>query len=644
MNVIEALFITLGLDTSDYEKKQKGVLTSLTKMGEASDKQTKLIAESGKKAAQTFSLLKVEVLGALAAFGMSTGFKSFIESNMNGQAALGRMSANLGMSTQKLQAWKLAAKEMGQSGEDATSALQSVAKGVAEARITGTSSLIQASRRFGFGVDTNNPEQTLINISRRMAQMHDRQQAMQIAEASGVGNISNLLLLGPDALEQRLAHTMALTGAATKASTEQAAKLQMQWADLQERFQQVGERVFNKLEPILARLGERLANWLDSINWQDVINKIGRFIDKVQEVVKAMGGWKTIAEVLGGVLALKLLSPLFDLVSVFGRLIPLIGTSTTGAWGAMAGLGSAAGVALIALTGIAALHIDSLGGKKRADGTYEDEAIRPNNMPSFTNADLWNRVKGRPSKYAGSAAQAATLLAGRMYVDKMDPEIYRQMASDILQNKIKPEDAGNAAPSLSNASLPRGARNNNPGNLNFAGQAGASLESGPGARFAQFGTMSEGVAALDLQLQRYMGRGIDSIRKIVNTYAPSSDDNDVQAYMAALAKQTHHGADDKLSSNDIPDLIRGIVKQEGNAGFVTEDDYVKGIRMAAQMGIGVPKGAYAQRQGPTTNTSTVSIGTLNVNTKATDANGVAKGMKTAMQANPLIAGSVTSLA
>src|SRR6185312_14995947 len=103
MNVIEALFITLGLDTSDYEKKQKGVITSLTKMGETSDKQTKLIAESGKKAANTFSLLKVEVLGALAAFGMSTGFKSFIESNMSGQAALGRMSANLGMSTQSLQ-------------------------------------------------------------------------------------------------------------------------------------------------------------------------------------------------------------------------------------------------------------------------------------------------------------------------------------------------------------------------------------------------------------------------------------------------------------------------------------------------------------------------------------------------------------
>lgn len=53
-----------------------------------------------------------------------------------------------------------------------------------------------------------------------------------------------------------------------------------------------------------------------------------------------------------------------------------------------------------------------------------------------------------------------------------------------------------AGPSGSGGSLPRGIRNNNPGNLNFAGQRGASLEGGPGGRFATFDTMDEGVAAL----------------------------------------------------------------------------------------------------------------------------------------------------
>jgi hypothetical protein len=336
MNVIDALFITLGLDTKDYEAKKEGVLKSLKTMGESSDKTTKTMAESGKKAAQAFSLLKIEVLGALAAFGVSTGFKDFIQSNMNGQAALGRFSANLGISTQRLEAWKLAAKEMGQSGEDAVGALQSVAKGIADAQLTGDSRLKAADIRYGFGIDPANYERTLLNISARMAKESDRQKAIAIADMAGVGNIANLLLQGPDKLQEQLAHAMQLTGAATKESTEQAARLQAQWADLQERFQQVGERVFNRLEPVLARLGEKLANWIDSIDWQQVINRIAAFLDKVTEVVKALGGWKTVAEVLGGVLALKLLSPLFGLLGLFGRLLPAM-AGITGGIGAMGG-------------------------------------------------------------------------------------------------------------------------------------------------------------------------------------------------------------------------------------------------------------------------------------------------------------------
>ncbi|WP_053897681.1 lytic transglycosylase catalytic, partial [Escherichia coli] len=60
----------------------------------------------------------------------------------------------------------------------------------------------------------------------------------------------------------------------------------------------------------------------------------------------------------------------------------------------------------------------------------------------------------------------------------------------------------------------RGERNNNPGNLNFAGQAGASLER-PGGRFARFETAFDGLRALARQLMLYAGRGINSVEKII---------------------------------------------------------------------------------------------------------------------------------
>ncbi|MBE9807346.1 lytic transglycosylase, partial [Escherichia coli] len=76
----------------------------------------------------------------------------------------------------------------------------------------------------------------------------------------------------------------------------------------------------------------------------------------------------------------------------------------------------------------------------------------------------------------------------------------------------------------------RGERNNNPGNLNFAGQAGASLER-PGGRFARFETAFDGLRALARQLMLYAGRGINSVEKIISTWAPASDNNNTTAYI-----------------------------------------------------------------------------------------------------------------
>jgi hypothetical protein len=125
-NVIDAFFITLGLDDREYEKKRKEVNASLKKFGDASAKQTKLIAEHGKKAASAFSALKIEILGALAAFGMGAGFKSFIESSINGQAQLGRMSGALGIYIKSQQAWRGVPMQVGNSGHLTAQAIQKV--------------------------------------------------------------------------------------------------------------------------------------------------------------------------------------------------------------------------------------------------------------------------------------------------------------------------------------------------------------------------------------------------------------------------------------------------------------------------------------------------------------------------------------
>lgn len=602
-NIIDALFITLGLDTREYQKSQKEVGASLKKLGETSDKQTKLIAEHGKKAAGAFSALKIEILGALAAFGMGAGFKAFIESSITGQATLGRMSTTLGMSTHQLQAWRLAAKEMGGAGNEASDALQSMAKGMAEAKIHGTSALIQASRRFGFGV-SNDPAQTLINISRRMAEMHDPQQALQVAEAAGISNFTmqQMLLQGPDKLQAQLARTMALTGAATKASTEQAAKLQAQWADLQERFHQVGQRVFDKLEPVLARLGEELANWLDSIDWNAVIRNVEKFFQALQQVVQALGGVKGIlieiaaikvfgwiANVGMWVLKLRSLTTALTAARAAAAAGGAAGAAEAAAAGGGAGLATkaiplATRISMWALPIWALFHSESTGGARRADGTYEDEV--------------------------SSAQLAATAKAGR----EMEAKHRAQAMAYFTSQGWTPQQAAGIV---------------------------ANLTAESGLRTNAYGDNMKAYGIAQWHKDRQQ-----AFEKFTGRPIQGSSFADQLAFVNHELQTSEKRAGDRLrtagSAADAASLVSLLYERPagGQAEALRRAKMAQGLSSAY-----VGARPEVAKSGSSTTTNSVTInGPINVQTKATDANGVAKGMQKALQNNPLIAGYVTSVA
>ena len=112
-------------------------------------------------------------------------------------------------------------------------------------------------------------------------------------------------------------------------------------------------------------------------------------------------------------------------------------------------------------------------------------------------------------------------------------------------------------------------RNNNPGNLKFSGQAGATLgENG----FAKFNTVQDGFKALQNQLQLY-GSGqskaagykkLDTIEGIMKIYAPSNE-NDTEAYIKNLEKLTGHSRKESLDFSDtqtVSAMMAGISKVE----------------------------------------------------------------------------------
>lgn len=106
-------------------------------------------------------------------------------------------------------------------------------------------------------------------------------------------------------------------------------------------------------------------------------------------------------------------------------------------------------------------------------------------------------------------------------------------------------------------SKPRGIRNNNPGNIEFGTYARRQGATKGDGRFAIFDTPEEGFRAAENLVKSYGSRGINTIEKIVNRWAPPSENN-TGAYINQVVRRTGLPKDTPLDLNN-PDIVRKIV-------------------------------------------------------------------------------------
>lgn len=100
--------------------------------------------------------------------------------------------------------------------------------------------------------------------------------------------------------------------------------------------------------------------------------------------------------------------------------------------------------------------------------------------------------------------------------------------------------------------IPRASRiafaHNNPGNLTFADQAGATRGEAKagGGHWAQFQSAGDGMRALARQVMKDQERGLN-LRQFVEKYAPSGDGNNVESYLIKLNRLVGVDEETKLS-------------------------------------------------------------------------------------------------
>ena len=138
----------------------------------------------------------------------------------------------------------------------------------------------------------------------------------------------------------------------------------------------------------------------------------------------------------------------------------------------------------------------------------------------------------------------------------------------------------------------RGSRNTNPGNVKGVGYLGQVGQDEKG--HAKFATKEAGVAGVVDRLYRYNqeakpGDGLSgkqTIRQIMQTYAPASDGNDTEGYIARISKQLGIHPDQKIDFKQNPELLKPFVQtimknESGGYKAYSEAELNKGIEIGS---------------------------------------------------------------
>ena len=581
--IIDSLVVTLGLDSSGFRKGQTEVKKGLDDTRKNADQTAKDMEAAGKRAASFFGSIRTELLALVGVTLSAQGIKTFITNMTSDLMRLGIESRALDISAKSLDGWERAAAAAGSTAERMAGTLGNFQKTLTNIRTGGGQDdpLFGALASFAgatganFDYQNDNAEKIMRKIASNWGKLSKDAQR-RFGGMFGFDNATQQGLANGSLVQD--ADRFAKISRATDEATRKALEFNRRLQEMKQNFTAASQVLYEALIPYIEKLIpliEKFGIWI-STHGPEISKFFSDTADEINKVVDAVGGLEN---------ALKLL-----LVFVGGKWLLGMTSSIGGVRGALTALGR---VSMIA--GLVELQ-------KYAEQLEKKYSwLTDNPVTNFLN---------------GSAGTDTTTEWGKQLHDW----IFDKTGIEL------PRGDGYK-------SAPRGIRNNNPGNLNYVGQAGATMEDGEGGRFAVFESMQHGIAALYKQLQLYFKRGINTLSSIVKTYAPASDNNNVDAYISALTKATGKGANEVLDSGDtatIARLMKGIVDHENGKGYISSSDIMGGIQLGA--------GSSASRNMPASagSQTNINIGKIDMQTSAGNANALGADIQRNLQRNRLV--------
>ncbi|MDP1201698.1 lytic transglycosylase domain-containing protein [Klebsiella pneumoniae] len=312
--VIDALLVTLGLDTSDFRKGQKDVSDDLKKQREDAKKTAKEMAEQGKKAAAFFGSIKTELLALTGVTVTAGGLMSLVKNTTSGLMDLSIQSKALGLSARELDGWSKSAEAAGSSAEKISASLQGFQGAIQGARVGDYSSsifggLAQLNALTGqnfdvWGQDASSLAKTSLDALRKISDPNLRRQvglSLGFDDATLQRNQEGKFL--PDV--DRLTKSSGITDASTKGAKEFTAA----WAELNQSLETTKNQFYTFLIPYVRDFNvvlRDLSNWMKS-HPEEMKQKVDAFFGAIESGAKmadkaaqAVGGWENAIKIIIG--------------------------------------------------------------------------------------------------------------------------------------------------------------------------------------------------------------------------------------------------------------------------------------------------------------------------------------------------------
>lgn len=271
--VIDSLVVTLGLDAKQFNEEQKQAVRHLQGLEEATRKHGGQATRGVNEMVGAFKELQGRLLAIGAIIAAGLGFNRLTQDVTQAANELGRLSKQLGISAQDLDAWEKVGKTVGLAAGEMAGALGSVNAQLQEFHSTGRSELAALMGRDkasgGLDIGPMQTTDTAASIMMRLSEWYKSQQGegkgsqashlLQTRGGLSRGAIS-LLELGPEEIKKRLDQAKRI--APTDEEINKFKELTKAFGDVMNVIERLTQQALLPFITTMTRILNMLTEWL----------------------------------------------------------------------------------------------------------------------------------------------------------------------------------------------------------------------------------------------------------------------------------------------------------------------------------------------------------------------------------------------